>query len=115
VTGSSEPKYKIHDGFRMPMGFPVEGFDSGQRYRAQQGDVFVATYPKCGTTWMQYVVYLLVHGAEPLPVGSNFNDAFPHLEEVGEHQVRALPEPRLIKTHLPLERTPSASSTIVGR
>lgn len=88
------------------MGFPVEGFRSGQRYRAQPGDIFVATYPKCGTTWMQYLIYLLVHRAEPLPAGSNFNDVFPHLEEVGEHAVRALPEPRLIKTHLPLERTP---------
>ena len=88
------------------MGFPVEGFDSGQRYRALPGDVFVATYPKCGTTWMQYIVYLLEHRGEPLPVGRNVNDVFPHLEEVGEHVVRALPEPRLIKTHLPLERTP---------
>jgi hypothetical protein len=106
VTGRREPKYTIHGGFRMPMGFPAEGFRSGQRYRAQPGDLFVATYPKCGTTWMQYVIYLLVHRAEPLPAGANFNDAFPHLEEVGEHVVRALPEPRLIKTHLPLERTP---------
>ncbi len=60
------PRYVLHDGFRMPMGFPVEGFESGQRYRAAAGDIFVATYPKCGTTWMQYIVYLLLHGAEPL-------------------------------------------------
>jgi hypothetical protein len=106
VTEASGPKYTIHDGFRMPMGFPVEGFDSGQRYRAQPGDIFVATYPKCGTTWMQYIVHLLLHGAEPLPPGGNINDVFPHLEEVGEHAVRALPEPRTIKTHLPFERTP---------
>ncbi|HZF28836.1 MAG TPA: sulfotransferase domain-containing protein [Gammaproteobacteria bacterium] len=106
MTQARGPKYTIHDGFRMPMGFPVEGFDSGQRYRAQPGDVFVATYPKCGTTWMQYIVYLLVHGAEPLARGGNMNDVFPHLEEVGEHVVRALPEPRMIKTHLPFERTP---------
>jgi hypothetical protein len=90
----------------MPMGFPVEGFDSGQRYRAEPGDVFVATYPKCGTTWMQYIVYLLLHDAEPLPRGERLDAVFPHLEEVGEVAVRALPEPRLIKTHLPFERTP---------
>jgi hypothetical protein len=90
----------------MPMGFPVEGFDSGQRYRAQPGDIFVATYPKCGTTWMQYIVHLLLHGAKPLPAGANINEVFPHLEEVGEHVARALPEPRTIKTHLPFERTP---------
>lgn len=90
----------------MPMGFPVEGFESGQRYRAAPGDVFVASYPKCGTTWLQYIVYLLEHGGRPLAAGRRLEDVFPHLEEVGEERVRALPEPRLVKTHLGAERTP---------
>src|SRR5690606_21115047 len=60
------PKYVMHDGFRMPMGFPVDGFASGLAYRPLATDVFVASYPKCGTTWMQYVVYLLMNGAQPL-------------------------------------------------
>jgi hypothetical protein len=105
-ASARRPRYVLHDGFRMPLDFPVEGFESGQRYRASPGDVFVATYPKCGTTWMQYIVYLLLHGGEPLPPGERMDAVFPHLEEVGEEAVRALPEPRLIKTHLPFERTP---------
>lgn len=88
------------------MGFPVDAFDSGQRYRAAPGDVFVATYPKCGTTWTQYIVYLLLNDGRPLAAGESINDVFPHLEEVGEAFVCALPEPRLIKTHLPFARTP---------
>jgi hypothetical protein len=100
------PRYTLHDGFRMPMGFPVAGFESGQRYRAQPGDVFVATYPKCGTTWVQYIVYLLLHGGEPLVAGRSLGDVFPHLEEVGREEIAARPPPRLIKTHLPFERTP---------
>ena len=55
---------------------------------------------------MQYIVYLLEHEGRPLAAGQSLNDVFPHLEEVGEEPVRALPEPRLIKTHLPFERTP---------
>jgi hypothetical protein len=105
-TEVCKPRYTIHDGFRMPMGFPVEGFDSGQRYRAAPGDVFVASYPKCGTTWTQYIVYLLENDGRPLPAGERLDDKFPHLEEVGEAPVRALPEPRLVKTHLPFGRTP---------
>jgi LPS sulfotransferase NodH len=89
------------------MGFPVAGFASGQRYRASPGDIFVASYPKCGTTWVQYIVYLLVNGARPLTSRESINDVFPHLEEVGEDVVRALPPPRLIKTHLSFERTPA--------
>lgn len=100
------PRYTVHDGFRMPMGFPVAGFESGQRYRAAPGDIFVASYPKCGTTWTQYIVYLLLNDARPLTAGQKVDDVFPHLEEVGQDVVQALPQPRLIKTHLPLERTP---------
>jgi hypothetical protein len=101
-----KPSYRIHDGFRMPLGFPVEGFASGQRYRAAPGDVFVSTYPKCGTTWTQYIVYLLESGGRDLPPGKTLNDVCPHLEEVGADVVAALPERRLIKTHLPFARTP---------
>lgn len=104
--GVRKPRYTNHDGFLMPMGFPVEGFASGQRYRAAPGDVFVASYPKCGTTWTQYIVYLLENDGGPLVAGERLDDEFPHLEEVGEAAVRALPEPRLVKTHLPFARTP---------
>ncbi len=100
------PRYTLHDGFRMPMGFPAAGFESGLRYRASPGDVFVASYPKCGTTWVQYIVYLLQNDGRELAAGQRLDDAFPHLEEVGEAAVRALPEPRLVKTHLPFARTP---------
>ena len=37
---SHAPSYKSHDGFLMPMGFPVDRFVSGLEYRAQAGDVF---------------------------------------------------------------------------
>lgn len=100
------PRYTIHDGFRMPMGFPVAGFESGQRYRASPGDIFVTSYPKCGTTWAQYIVYLLENDGRALAAGQRLDDVFPHLEEVGEAAVRALPEPRLVKTHLPFSCTP---------
>jgi hypothetical protein len=100
------PRYTLHDGFRMPMGFPVAGFESGQRYRPAPGDIFVSSYPKCGTTWAQYIVWLLEHDGRPLATDQSLTDVFPHLEEVGEGPVRRLPEPRLIKTHLPLARTP---------
>jgi hypothetical protein len=88
------------------MGFPVAGFLSGQRYQPSANDIFVSTYPKCGTTWTQYIVYLLLSGGRPLTAEQSISEVFPHLEEVGAAAVRALPEPRLIKTHLPWERTP---------
>jgi hypothetical protein len=105
-TKARGPRYRLHDGFRMPLGFPVDGFESAQRYPAAPGDIFVASYPKCGTTWVQYIVYLLENGGQPLVAGQRLEDVFPHLEEVGAERVLELPRPRLIKTHLSLERTP---------
>jgi hypothetical protein len=90
----------------MPLGFPAEGFDSGLEYVPHTDDIFVCTYPKCGTTWVQYIVYLLTHAGAPLSRGESLAASFPHLEEVGREVVDALPAPRLIKTHLPREMTP---------
>jgi hypothetical protein len=94
----------------MPMGFPVEGFASGRAYEPRAGDIFVASYPKCGTTWTQYIVYQLVNDGRPLAPGESLGDVFPHLEEVGREAVAALPEPRLIKTHLTRELTPRSTA-----
>lgn len=108
TSARRRPRYVVHDGFRMPMGFPVHGFASALEYRALASDVLVASYPKCGTTWMQYIVYLLMNAARPLPPGRRLEEFFPHLEEVGAEGVAALPGRRLIKTHLPFAMTPYA-------
>ena len=100
------PAYTLHDGFRMPKGFPVEGFVSGLTYRARPEDIFVSTYPKCGTTWMQHIVHLVLQRGEPLAADRRLTEAIPHLEEVGSRFVETLPEPRVIKTHLPFAMTP---------
>ena len=44
------PKYTNHDGFLMPSGFPAHNFDSSLSYEAEPNDLYIATYPKCGTT-----------------------------------------------------------------
>ena len=88
------------------MGFPAQGFRSGLTYAPDRDDVFVATYPKCGTTWTQYIVYLLQNDVRGLEAGQKLEDVFPHLEEVGREAVRALGLPRLIKTHLPRALVP---------
>jgi hypothetical protein len=55
---------------------------------------------------MQNIVWLLTHGGHPLGADERLTDSFPHLEEVGSDFVERLPEPRLIKTHLPFAMAP---------
>jgi hypothetical protein len=99
---TQKPSYWQRDGFRMPLGFPPAALESALRYRARDSDVFLTAYPKCGTTWTQYMVYLLLNEGQPLDSARMLGQAIPHLEEVGAAPVEVLTEPRVIKTHLPL-------------
>jgi hypothetical protein len=103
--GSTRPRYQIVRGMRMPLGFPAAAIASGLDYRPADGDIFVASYPKSGTTWLQYIVYMLVRQRRIGP-NESLTALFPHLEEVGAEGVARQPSPRLIKTHLAFPLTP---------
>jgi hypothetical protein len=90
----------------MPAGFPEEAFRSVGEIVARPDDIFISTYPKCGTTWMQNIVWLILHGAVPLGSEERMTDLIPHMEEIGAEGVEALPHPRVLKTHLPFSMTP---------
>jgi hypothetical protein len=102
-----KPTYYVHDnGMRMPLGFPPEGFTSGINYQAQKDDTFIVTYPKCGSTWTQYIVWLLINDGQPMTSNQTLDQDIPHLEEVGAEVIASLASPRFIKTHLPYHLTP---------
>lgn len=108
--------YTNRNGYQISKGFPVGGFESGLKYVAQPRDLFVATYPKCGTTWMQHIVYLILHRGKPLQPHQRLDQEFSHLEEIGAEYCERLgltpdwPDGakgyRLIKTHLYYSMTP---------
>jgi hypothetical protein len=88
----------------------------------RDGDIVVSTRSKSGTTWMQMICALLVHGGPPLPaplpVLSPWLD---HLvEPVADVVARldAQPHRRVVKTHTPLDgvpQDPRATYVVVAR
>ncbi|HEY1425715.1 MAG TPA: sulfotransferase domain-containing protein [Caulobacteraceae bacterium] len=79
-------------------------------YRPRQGDVIVATYPKCGTTWTQRIVSLLIHqspaprdimGEAPWLDSNLFGPVGPMLATLEAQDHR-----RSMKSHLPLDGFP---------
>ncbi len=87
-------------------------FDSRRwrHYRPRHDDIIIATYPKCGTIWMQRIVSLLVfQTAEPKPImqiSAWIDRRFPQPIEAVVAQIEAQEHRRFLKSHLPLDGLP---------
>ena len=108
-----------HQGVSFPSGScDTASLERATSYQVRPGDVFVVTQMKCGTTWMQHVVYeVLQRGAGNLvDSGTALYAVAPWLEgrkSVPIEQARPLGTERparIIKTHLPAELCPAGPS-----
>lgn len=81
-----------------------------QGYRPRPDDIIIATAPKCGTTWMQRIVGMLIfQSPEPFSIweASPWPDMrlFEPVEAMAE-RTEAQTHRRFLKTHLPYEALP---------
>ncbi|KAF8768069.1 Amine sulfotransferase like protein [Argiope bruennichi] len=53
------PPANIIDGLRVPHIFTAESVRSAIQYQPKSDDLFLVTYPKCGTTWAQQILSLI--------------------------------------------------------
>lgn len=117
-TGSSLRQRVIHGGLSVLLGLvnhlstPLTFARFALRWfrlrhamlKPRPGDIYVATAPKTGTTWMQQIVYQVLTGGR-----GEFEHLYqvsPYLEELmlrsfAEAVLDALPSPRILKTHMP--------------
>ncbi|KAI1297928.1 Sulfotransferase 1C2 [Halotydeus destructor] len=97
-------------------GINNRGASDALSYRARDDDIFVVTYPKTGTTWVQAMVTLMLnHGTFP---HIELDDASPFLEYQGIEGANNMPRPGIIKTHMSsvvLPWNPRAKYVIVTR
>ena len=95
------------------------------KFITRPGDVFIVTYPKCGTTWVQHILHGLRSGGS-MEFGEITEvspwDTIAHLlgQNVNDEQRDAagvVHTPRLFKSHEPFEkvgRTEGCSNSAVG-
>ncbi|XP_065294468.1 sulfotransferase ssu-1-like [Dermacentor albipictus] len=93
-------QYHEVDGYYISKSFPVECVRSALRYKAQPGDLFIVSYPKCGTTWMQHIVYNIINGHPPPKNQLLSWIEMPFLEAQGAESVQDMKRPGPIKTHM---------------
>lgn len=109
MAKESTPKYITVEGLRFAEGFDPESIRSALSYQPFPYDVFVVTYPKCGTTWMMQIVLLILHEGQ-LPESTEEYFAFtPYLEMLGAEAVEKMPRPSPIRSHLPFDMIPYAN------
>ncbi|XP_075723949.1 sulfotransferase 2A6-like [Rhipicephalus microplus] len=93
--------YPSIEGLCIPRAFHEKNFRSAIGYKAREGDIFIVTYPKCGTNWTQYIVCnILTRGNPPSDI-DDYDLMTPFLDargaEAAENRLGGGP----IVTHLP--------------
>ncbi|XP_039596295.1 sulfotransferase 2B1-like isoform X2 [Polypterus senegalus] len=109
---SEEDLYIVYRGVVVPKAVHTpESLQHAEEFNVREGDVFVATYPKSGTTWMQEILTLVTSGGDFTPVLTLPNwDRVPWLEEhrTKELKMSERPSPRTLSTHLHYHMMPKS-------
>ncbi|XP_071792505.1 amine sulfotransferase-like [Asterias amurensis] len=100
--------YKYRGVNFQPMLIPVENLKAMETFQVRNDDIFVLTYPKCGTHWTMEIVYLILADGYPEKINRSEKMKFGALEMTmptmpvpGYKMAEDLPSPRVFPTHLP--------------
>uniref|UniRef100_A0A131XEK4 Putative sulfotransferase n=1 Tax=Hyalomma excavatum TaxID=257692 RepID=A0A131XEK4_9ACAR len=100
-------------GYVFP-GMVIRSLPRVQALKARPDDIYVVSFPKTGTTWVQEIVYLIVTGLDFRSAAArNMEQRFPFLEYFypGVSTIENSPDTRMIKTHLPYSLLPESIHT----
>ncbi|KAG8192760.1 hypothetical protein JTE90_009780 [Oedothorax gibbosus] len=118
IKMAKKPTYTVIDGMRLPPSFVPEVFRAACNFKPDKGEVVVATYPKCGTTWTLQMVVTILRKGRPPQTKDEYFACMPFLEITPPEQVKQMPKPGCIKAHLPFDRitySPEAKYIYVAR
>ncbi|XP_044062569.1 sulfotransferase family 2, cytosolic sulfotransferase 3 isoform X3 [Siniperca chuatsi] len=110
----SSNKYIEYHGLHLPLeAHSMESLEYAQNFSVEDTDVFVVTYPKSGTIWMQEILPLVLNGGDLTPIQTIPNwDRVPWLEEKRlAVVVDQLASPRALVTHFPYHLMPPSFHT----
>ncbi|KAG1714303.1 Sulfotransferase 1C2 [Nymphon striatum] len=81
-------------------------FKNSLDYEPDDSDIFINSFPKCGTTWLQMIVHLMKNNLQsPEKSEELIWDNFLGYTATKE-QIEEMEKPRQIKTHFPFELVP---------
>ncbi|KAL3246704.1 hypothetical protein MRX96_057440 [Rhipicephalus microplus] len=83
LKSSTQALYRYVGGVYLNIGYLEQSVLSALSYEPLDGDLFVASYPKCGTTWTQLIVLSIL---DERPAPTSFMESMsrsPYLEFMG--------------------------------
>lgn len=117
---------RLYQGFWLPEHWVPGTIVFQRRFTPRPDDVILASYPKCGTTWLKALAFATAARTAYPPGGArhplrrlNPHDCVPFIDEIfasgEEAKLEALPSPRLMNTHLPYALLPApVTATATG-
>lgn len=107
----NSPDAAIVDGIKLPPNFVTqEGIDETLKIVPRDDDIFVVSYPKSGTTWLQAIVWNVLNCKNPEKPQPSFGELkklhHRFIDLNGIEGIASLPKPRVLVTHLPYEIVP---------
>lgn len=98
-------KYRMLDGVVMPPYVTPSRYRTSRTLKTRSGDICYTSYPKSGSTWLAYIIVMIV-GEGEVPSDNTLRS---HLQWVESsytyprslNELEALPSPRIFKSHMP--------------
>ncbi|XP_013772565.1 amine sulfotransferase-like [Limulus polyphemus] len=106
----NKPKYQVIDGLIMNASVSSKCLRGAIQYKPRDDDIFIVTFPKCGTTWAQHIVHNILNKGETFRSYEEIKVRSPFLEMSGPKIAEVMPRPGSIKTHLPFNLCPYSPS-----
>ncbi|GIY01299.1 sulfotransferase 1C2A [Caerostris darwini] len=75
-------------------------------YKPIPGDVFIHTYPKCGSNWIQNVALYIFRKGREVEKSTDFLKLIPFIDMLGMEGITNMPRPGAFKTQIPYSYMP---------
>jgi hypothetical protein len=97
---------QLVNNFRFPIIFPRQNIEFALNYKPEKGEKFIVSYPKCGTTWTQQIIHLIINNEIIERQRDGECIINPVLVRTGKETLNISVKPKDIKTHMPFSLMP---------